>query len=75
MNKVTSLFMTSQSNEQSHDDDGHANIAGGFELIPGHVAQSARLDGQRSAQHEFNAETRDAGQGTPRIISLKPRGC
>ncbi len=44
--------------EQSHADDGNAQIAGGFELIAGDVAKPARVDRQGFAQHEFHAEIR-----------------
>ena len=42
--------------EQSDADDRHAQIAGRLELIAGHVAQAARVDRQRLAQHELHAE-------------------
>jgi hypothetical protein len=32
--------------EQSHADHRHAQIAGGFELIAGHIAKPTRIDGQ-----------------------------
>ena len=48
--------------------------AGGFELITRHVAEPARVNGQRFAQHEFHAEIRDAAQGRLRAMLLKPRG-
>ena len=48
--------------EQSHADHRHTQIAGGFELIAGHIAKPARVDGQSFAQHEFHAEICDAGQ-------------
>ena len=60
--------------QQSHADHRHAQIAGGFELIAGDIAKSARVDGQRFAQHEFHAEIGDAGQGTTANDLLKPRG-
>jgi hypothetical protein len=48
--------------EQSHTDDRHAQIAGGFELVTSHIAKPARVDGQSFAQHEFHAEICDTGQ-------------
>ena len=42
--------------EQPHADHRHAQVAGGLELIAGHVAEPARVDGQRLAQHELHAE-------------------
>ena len=59
--------------EQPHADHRHAQIAGGLELIAGHVAEPARVDGQRFAQHEFHAEIGDAGQRRLRMVLLKPR--
>ena len=59
--------------EQSHADHRHTQIAGGFELIAGHIAKPARVDGQSFAQHEFHAEIRGAGQRSLRMILLKPR--
>ena len=60
--------------EQSHADHRHTQIAGGFELIAGHVSKAARVDGQSFAQHEFHAEIGRAGQGSVRMILLKPGG-
>ena len=47
--------------QQSHSDHWHAQIAGGFELVAGHIAKPARVDGQSFAQHEFHAEICGAG--------------
>ena len=60
--------------EQPHTDHRHAQVAGGFELITGHVAQPAGIDWQRFAQHVFHAEIRDTLQGRLRMVLLKPRG-
>ena len=60
--------------EQSHADHRHTEIAGGLELITGHITEPARVDGQSFAQHEFHAEIRGAGQGSVRVVSLKPSG-
>ena len=60
--------------EQPDAHHWHTQIAGGFELISGHVAKSARVDGQSFAQHEFHAEIGGAGQGSVGMILLKPRG-
>ena len=60
--------------EQSHADHRHTEIAGGLELITGHITEPARVDGQSFAQHEFHAEIRGAGQGSVRMMSLKPSG-
>ena len=46
--------------KQPHSDHRDAQVAGGFELVPGHVAQPAGVNGQRFAQHEFHAEIGDA---------------
>ena len=59
--------------EQPHADDWNAQIAGGLQLIAGHIAQPARVDGQRFAQHEFHAEIRNAAQRRLRVRLLKPR--
>jgi hypothetical protein len=48
--------------EQSYANYRHAEITGGFELITGHVAQSARVYRQRLAQHIFHAEIGDTLQ-------------
>jgi hypothetical protein len=32
----------------------HAQIAGGFQLIAGHIAQTSRVDRESLAQHEFH---------------------
>ena len=60
--------------EQPHGNHRHPQIAGGFELIAGHIAKPARVDGQSLAQHEFHAEIRDTSQGRLRVGLLKPRG-
>ena len=60
--------------EQTDADDGHAEIAGGFELIAGHVAQAARIDREGFAQHEFHAKIGDAGEGSLGMFLLKPGG-
>ena len=59
--------------EQPHADHRDAQIAGGLELIAGHVAEPARVDGQGFAQHEFHTEIRDTGQRRLRVGLLKPR--
>ena len=48
--------------KQSNADHGHTEVAGGLELIAGHVPEPSRVDGQRLAQHKFHTEIRDAGQ-------------
>ena len=64
--KITLLVQQPNSNHR------HAQIAGCFELIAGHIAKSSRIDGERFTQHEFHAEIRDAGQGGLWILLLKP---
>jgi hypothetical protein len=44
--------------EQSHAHHRHTQIAGGLELIAGHITKPARVDGQSFTQHEFHAEIR-----------------
>ena len=61
--------------EQPHADDRHAQIAGGLELVAGHVAQPARVDGQGLAQHEFHTEIGNTAQLRLRIGLLEPRRC
>ena len=46
--------------EQPDADDRHAQVAGGLQLVAGHVAQAAGVDGQRLAEHELHAEIGDA---------------
>ena len=48
--------------EQPYAHYRHSQIAGSFELIPGHIAKPSRIDRERFAQHEFHAEISDAGQ-------------
>jgi hypothetical protein len=48
--------------EQPHTEHRNAEIAGSLELIARDVAESARVDGQRLAQHEFHTEIRNARQ-------------
>ena len=60
--------------EQPHGGHRHTQIAGGLELIAGHITQPARVNGQSFAQHEFHAEIRSTGQWSCRISPLKPRG-
>ena len=60
--------------EQADGDDRHAEIAGGFELIAGHIAQAARIDREGFAQHEFHAEIGDAGERDLGVLLLKPAG-
>src|ERR1039458_8530319 len=60
--------------EQSHADYRHTQIAGGFELIAGHVTKAARVDGQSLAQDEFLAERGGAGEWSRRVVALKPSG-
>ena len=47
--------------EQSHTDHRDTQVAGGFELIPRHVAKAAGVNGQRFAQHKLHAEIGRAG--------------
>ena len=61
--------------EQLHADDRHAQVAGGLELIAGHVPEPVRVDGQRLAQHEFHAEIRDTAERRMRVGLLKPCRC
>ena len=58
--------------EQPHAHHGHAQIAGGFELIAGHIAKPSRINRECFAQHEFHAEIRDAVQRSLRMPLLKP---
>ena len=60
--------------EQPHTNHRHAQVTGGLELIAGHVAQPARVNGQGFAQHEFHTEIRHAIQRRLRVGLLKPRG-
>ncbi len=48
--------------EEPHADHRHPQIAGRLELITGHIAQSARIDGQGLAQHVFHAEIGDTAE-------------
>ena len=41
---------------------------------PGHIAKPARIDGKRFAQHELHTKIHDTGQGSARIVFLKPCG-
>ena len=47
--------------QQSYADHWDAQIAVGFELIAGDVAEAARVDGQSFAQHKLHAEIGGAG--------------
>ena len=58
--------------EQAHADDRHPQVAAGLELVAGHIAESAGIDGQGLAQHEFQAEIGDAGQRRPGMLQLEP---
>ena len=60
--------------EQPHANHRHTQVTGGLELIAGHVAQAARVNGQGFAQHEFHAEIRHAVQRGLRVGLLKPPG-
>ncbi|HEY5475171.1 MAG TPA: hypothetical protein VIK11_00525 [Tepidiformaceae bacterium] len=59
--------------EQTYADHRNTQIAGGFELIAGHIAQSTRVDRQRFAQHEFHTEIGNTSQRRLRVGLLKPR--
>jgi hypothetical protein len=59
--------------EQPQGDDWNAQIAGGLELIPGYIAQPARVNWQSFAQHEFHTEIRNTAQRRLRVRLLKPR--
>ena len=61
--------------EQSHGGHGHAQIAGGLELIAGHIAQTTRVDGQSLAQHKLHAEIGGASELRLGMALLKPGGC
>ncbi len=58
--------------EQSNAHHRHTQVAGGFQLIAGHIPEPARVDGQSFTQHEFHAEIGNARQRTVRVILLKP---
>jgi hypothetical protein len=60
--------------KQPNADDRHAQIAGGLELIAGHVAEPARIDRQGFAQHEFHTEIRNGAQRRLQVGLLKPPG-
>jgi hypothetical protein len=55
-------------------DAHHRNpqIARRLEMVASHVTQSARVDGQRIAQHIFHAEVSDCTQPRIRLRRLKP---
>jgi hypothetical protein len=53
--------------EQTNSDNRDAQVACGFELIAGNVAESARINRQRFAQHELHREIRN--------VDTPERGC
>ena len=61
--------------QQPNTDNRHTQIAGGLQLIAGHIPKPSRIDRERFAQHELHAEVRNAGQWGLRIIFLKPPLC
>lgn len=48
--------------QESDSDDGHAHVAGGLELISGHVAESAGVDGEGFAESVLHGEIGDGGE-------------
>ncbi len=58
--------------EEPDGDDGNAEVAGGFQLIAGDIAEAARVDGQGVAQHEFHAEVGDRFERRVGVGLLKP---
>ena len=64
--KVTLLIQKSDPYQR------HAQIARGFHLIAGHVAQPAGIDGQRFAESEFHAEVGNAAERRVTVRALKP---
>src|SRR6266852_280932 len=51
---------------------GNAQVAGGLELVAGDIAEAARVNWQRVAQHEFHAEVGDRRDLRVRIRRLEP---
>ena len=59
--------------EQTNSDHGDAQVTCGFELIAGNVAEPARINRQRFAQHELHREIRNRRHARTRMRLLKPR--
>ena len=58
--------------KQSDPDYRHTQIAGRFQLVPGHIPQAARENRQRVAQHEFHAEVSHRAEIRIRMLRLEP---
>src|SRR6185312_4470305 len=71
---IDHLAKIALSIEQAHTDDRNAQIAGSLELIARYIAESAGVNGQRFAQHEFHTEVRNGGQRGAWMGVLKPGG-
>ena len=59
--------------EKAYADHRHREVARRLELIPGHVPEAARIDGQRLAQGELHAEIGHAAQGRLGVVLREPR--
>ena len=58
--------------QQPDADDRHAQVVRRLELIAGHVAQPARINRQRLAEHVLHAEIRDRLERRIRVGLLEP---
>src|SRR5579884_1540083 len=58
--------------KQPHANYRHSEIACGFQLISGYVAEAPGVDGQGFIQHEFETEVRDGRESGIRPLALEP---
>ena len=70
--RIEVLAEISLTVKQSNADDWSTQVAGRLHLVAGYVAKSARIDGQRFAQHELHAEVGDGRQRSVRMLMLEP---
>ena len=71
VNHLAKIALLVEQPQPNHRD---AQVAGRFKLVAGHVAKPSRVNGQRFAQHKFQAEIRHAGQRRLRVAFLEPAG-
>ena len=70
--RIEILAEISLAIEQPDSDYRHSQVAGCLHLIPGYVAETSRVDGERLSQHEFHAEIGDQREAGFRVLLLEP---
>jgi len=59
---------------QPHGDEGHAQLGGGFQMVPGEYAETAGVDREALVQPELGGEVRDEEAVRVVFLRLPPAG-